>query len=357
MGGAMITGGFMKRYDNIQIFRVLACLGVFITHLAPRMGASGPAARAANWGASGVYLFFLISGFLACGARDIRPGGGVRGILAYYCKRLLRILPLYYAVILYNMALHCLLLKDVTPDPGGLYWLRYFLLTNAFIPAPDNFWANLSATWTISLFFVFYLLAPLLARLSGSCARAGILYVLTLLLRYVWVAAGLSSYMMIFYYLHFFVLGMLVRRLAERYRPVKAAAFFAVPAALLWIVTGTVGAGNDSFICQSWIFAEAILLTGGFRWQDTGEKEERGGLRAAAAGIFGALDRYSYAVYLIHAVVIDGIVLLQGRFALPGAAVLALAVSLTAAGARAAHFAVEKPAENLSRRLVTAIRM
>lgn len=334
----------MRQFDNIQIFRVLACLGVFITHLAPRMGAEGRIAAIANLGASGVYLFFLISGFLACSAKEIRPGGGAKGILVYYCKRLLRVLPLYYAVILYNMALHCLILKDVTPDPGGLSWLRYFLLTNAFIPAPDNFWANLSATWTISLFCVFYLLAPLLVRLARGTRGTAVLYLLTLLLRYVWVGAGLSSYMMIFYYLHFFVLGMLVRQLAEQYTPRKAALRFLMPAALLWIVLRVSGAGTDSFISQSWMFAVILLLTGGLQLK----KEHR---------LLGLLDRYSYAVYLVHAVVIDGIVLLQGHIALPNMAVLLIAVPLTAIGAWVAHFMIEKPAEKWSRRLVTAIRI
>ena len=150
----------MKKLENIQLLRALACIGVFVTHLAPRMGAQGLTAKIANFGASGVYLFFLISGYLVCMQKDIGSGSSVRQIKNFYIKRLLRILPLYYAVVLVNIVLHTFLLQDVTPDPQKLYWLRYFFLTNALIPAPDNFWSNLSATWTISLFVVFYLTAP-----------------------------------------------------------------------------------------------------------------------------------------------------------------------------------------------------
>lgn len=370
----------MKKYDNIQILRVLACLGVFVTHLAPRMGVTGWAAKAANFGASGVYLFFLISGFLACCTRDISVGCGWKGIFSYYCKRLFRILPLYYAVILYHMALHGLILQDVPKDPAGLSWLRYFLLTNAFIPAPDNFWSNLSATWTISLFCFFYLCAPLFVRLigkkwlpvlklvhvepalfawligqregeekdsaAGNVRRAALLYLAVLLLRYIWVGAGLSAYMMAFYYLYFFVLGMLVHELSTVYRPLTAAIRFLLFAFAVGIVLELSGAGNDYFTVVSWGFALIVLLSVHFTW-----KREENGMPCRTARLIGVLDEYSYAIYLVHAVIIDGIVLLQAHVDLPGIAVLMIAVSLTAVGAYLAHQLIEKPAQRLGMRL------
>lgn len=372
----------MKKYDNIQILRVLSCLGVFITHLAPRMGAAGMIASAANFCASGVYLFFIISGFLACGARDIMPGNGCRSILAYYCRRFFRILPLYYGVILFNMALHGLILQDVPEDPAGLSWLRYFLLTNAFIPGPDNFWSNLSATWTISLFCFFYLCAPLLVRLIGGkrgIIKAAALYLSALLLRYIWVAAGLSAYMMVFYYLHYFILGMLVYKLAEACPPAAAALRFAVFAAILGAGLQGSGAGNDYFTVISWIYAALILATGGFCWKKEDSAEgsycptsprqlsgmaagrnhfgQKKSLSGRLARIVSVLDTYSYAIYLVHAVVIDGIVLLQAHVQLSGIAVLVAAVTLTAAGAYLARLLIEKPMENLSRRLVARLRI
>lgn len=49
-----------QKYEHIQLLRALACIGVFITHLAPRLGATGKAAWLANQGAAGVYLFFVL---------------------------------------------------------------------------------------------------------------------------------------------------------------------------------------------------------------------------------------------------------------------------------------------------------
>ncbi|MDO4293916.1 MAG: acyltransferase family protein [Eubacteriales bacterium] len=306
----------MKGYDNIRLLRAAACLGVFITHLAPYLGVTGRAAWLANQGAAGVYLFFLISGFLAAG--DRRLTAGRREIFGYYRNRLLRLLPLYYAVILYNMALHGLLLRDVPSDPKGLYWLRYFFLTNAVLPAPDNFWGNLSATWTISLFAAFYLLAPFFVRLIRGVGSAFFAYALALLLRYLWTAAGLSDYMMIFYYLHFFLLGILVRQIAGRQRLAPRLLLFGAAMAAIAAVLWLTGTRPDSFLLYSWAFGAIVLLTLK--------------LRCSARGVLLA-DAYSYEIYLVHAVVLEGIGLLRAHIAIPAAVVLILAVGLTAAGA------------------------
>ena len=210
-----------QKYEHIQLLRALACIGVFITHLAPRLGATGKAAWLANQGAAGVYLFFVLSGYLACCDRKL-PTAGKKELLTYYKKRLVRILPLYYGVILYNILLHGLILKDIPADPQGLYWLRYFFLTNSVIPAPNDFWGNLSATWTISLFMAFYLLVPVFVRLIRGCTSAFFCYVLALILRYLWVKTGYGDYMMIFYYLHYFLLGMLVWEIHQAGRRIGA---------------------------------------------------------------------------------------------------------------------------------------
>lgn len=330
----------MKQYDNIRIFRAAACLGVFLTHLGPYLGLTGGAAWAANQGASGVYLFFLISGFLACGDKEFLSGKK-NSALRYYKKRLLRLLPLYYAVVLYNMALHILILKDVPPDPDGLYWLRYFLMTNAWLPAPDNFWANLTATWTVCLFFAFYLLAPVLVQLIRGVGSAFFSYVLALLLRYLWTAAGLADYMMIFYYLHYFVLGMLVYHIMEA-KPflyvigksdtdpvknvliVRRTLFFAGLMAAVWLGIFLCRTEPDSFMTWSWVFGILLLATRDIRCKSR---------------ILQKIDLYSYEIYLVHAVVLDGIGMVRAHISIPVWGVAALAFGLTAVGAFAAKAA------------------
>lgn len=333
----------MKQYDNIRIFRAAACLGVFLTHLGPYLGLTGGAAWAVNQGAAGVYLFFMISGFLACGDKELLSGKK-NSALRYYKKRLLRLLPLYYAVVLYNMALHILILKDVPADPDGLYWLRYFLLTNAWLPAPDNFWANLTATWTVCLFFAFYLFAPVLVQLIRGTGSALFCYVLALMLRCMWTAAGLSDYMMIFYYLHYFVLGMLVYHIMEA-KPLPSAIGKAgtepeegglLVKKTLFFVALMAGVGLGMFLCRtkpdsfmvwSWAFGILLLATGSL---------------SCKSRFLRLIDRYSYEIYLVHAVVLDGIGMLRAHLFLPPWAAAMLAVGLTAAGAAMAKAAEKR---------------
>lgn len=339
----------VQRYDHIQVFRVLACLGVFFTHLVPRMGASGLVYRVANFGASGVYLFFLISGFLACGSRELFWKGRGKDTLAYYIRRLFRILPLYYVVVFAQILLHQVILRDVPPDPGGLYWLRYFLLTDVVLPAPSDFWGNLGATWTIGLFVAFYLLAPLLMRIARSAPSALFLYLAAVGLRYVWAGLGLSAYMMLFHYLHFFLLGIWVRYLSERMSPAKGAACMAVLSLGLGVGLSLLHQEGDYFMRLSWLFAVLILLTGDFSW----DKSRCHGL----GKLFSLLDTCSYGIYLVHGFVLEGIGRLQGHIALPAPFVLCLAVLLTAAGVWAARRLVEEPMEKLGRKLVAGIRI
>ena len=358
-----------QKYEHIQLLRAIACIGVFVTHLAPRLGATGKVAWLANQGAAGVYLFFVISGYLACCDRKF-PTAGKKEILTYYKKRLVRILPLYYAVILYNIFLHGFLLKDIPADPKRLYWLRYFFLTNSVIPAPNDFWGNISATWTISLFVAFYLLAPVFVRLIRGSTSAFFAYVLSLILRYLWIKTGYGDYMMIFYYLHYFLLGILVweiqqmdvRKERETSSQVVAqkqqertsktgartrqlavyAALLAAAGLILWLGR----AQTDSFILWSWCFGALLIAGSGFHFSRTG----------IAGRVTDAVlwtDRYSYEIYLVHAVVLEGLGMVRVHIGLSNAVFLILALLLTGVGA----ILSKKLIEDTAIRLVARNRM
>ncbi len=338
------------RYDNIEVLRVLACLGVFFSHLAPRIGAKGSLYAVMNFGASGVYLFFLISGFLACDSSAMTGKLRWRETLVYYIRRLFRILPLYYALILYQMVLHIFVLRDVAPDPGGLYWVRYFFVTSAFIPAPNDFWGNLGATWTVGLFAVFYLCAPFLVRLArGSARRSLCLYLAALALRCIWVELGLSAWMMFFYYLHYFVLGILLKCLAEEKGAAKAAIDLALLTTVLRFVLLLFRMEVDFFWQLSCLYGMLLLFTLSFSWGACFESPLRKAVKV--------LDKYSYEIYLIHAAVMEGLSLLQAHAALPAAAVILLSVLLTAAGAWVSRRLIEIPAGKWGRKLVAAVRI
>lgn len=138
---------------SFKIFKILSCFGVVLVHYGQITHLNGSIKILTDFGAYGVYMFFIISGFL--GYLSFSHSHSCR---QYYLKRIFRILPLYYTVIIYNIILYELLLSgrfEVPTDSSHLGWLRYFLLLSQAIPSSDNFWVNLSATWTISHFMFF----------------------------------------------------------------------------------------------------------------------------------------------------------------------------------------------------------
>jgi len=145
-----------KQIDSFKILKVLSCLGVILVHYGQISSLSKTPKIIADFGAYGVYMFFIISGFLG-----YHSYSHTLSFIQYYLKRIFRILPLYYTIIIYNVILYEFILRGhfiIPADSSHLDWLRYFLLLSQVLPSSDPFWINLSATWTISHFIFFYFL-------------------------------------------------------------------------------------------------------------------------------------------------------------------------------------------------------
>lgn len=136
-------------------------------------------------GGTGVYLFFILSGYLGFYSYNKRVN-----IKEYYLKRAFRIIPLYYSVIFLNMLMYGVfwnLTEYAKPvDNYKLGWLRYFLFLNQSIPAWDDFWKNLNATWTIPYFIMYYLLAPMLFKIISSYKKSVLFLAICWGIRHFW---------------------------------------------------------------------------------------------------------------------------------------------------------------------------
>lgn len=75
----------MKRV-NFQVLRVAACIGVFVVHVGQRLELQGYLRKMTDLGAMGVYLFFIISGYLCFASFDMKNGGGGRTFFVLYAK-------------------------------------------------------------------------------------------------------------------------------------------------------------------------------------------------------------------------------------------------------------------------------
>jgi len=125
----------------------------------------------AHSGWAGVDLFFVLSGFLITGILlDARQSP--RYFRSFYARRVLRIFPLYYALLLLALAILPLVPHpkiDVVAGAGGQDFFYWTFLSNWRI-ALDNAFHNriLAPTWSLAIEEQFYLVWPLVVLTLGG---------------------------------------------------------------------------------------------------------------------------------------------------------------------------------------------
>src|SRR5215813_13395445 len=120
--------------------------------------------KAAGFGMLGVDLFFVLSGFLITGVL-LDSRGAPRPLRNFYAHRLLRILPLYYGVLVICLLLLPLVIRyppsfEAVRTHQGWLWT----FTSNFFIAATGAWASLSFLshfWSLAIEEHYYLLWPL----------------------------------------------------------------------------------------------------------------------------------------------------------------------------------------------------
>jgi peptidoglycan/LPS O-acetylase OafA/YrhL len=133
-------------------------------------------------GFTGVDIFFVISGYLIGGHIYSEVRAGAFSYLRFYQRRARRILPAFYAVLLFTMLAALLLLSPLEASLFGrsalaatlsvsnfLFWhsARYFDTKSEFVP--------LLMTWSLAVEEQFYAIVPLLMVLLARLRRSLIL--------------------------------------------------------------------------------------------------------------------------------------------------------------------------------------
>ncbi len=174
-----------------------------------------------NLGGFGVAVFFLISGFLLYRPFVLAQLSGLKPQprSRFWARRLVRILPAYWAVLL----AHELFVSSATPSVGGLL-RRAFLID---IYAKGGVFRGVDVAWTLTIELSFYLVLPLIAGWVGSRQPVGTsdrrrlrvhirslsaLYIIGVICRTLvttdTVRFGEGSALTIFCFLDWFALGM-----------------------------------------------------------------------------------------------------------------------------------------------------
>lgn len=179
----------MQKNFGLDIVRSIAIILVLAAHLSPFFIVSPIIFNLLyHSGLYGVELFFVLSGFLIGNVflSKLLPVFSFSQLKNFYYRRLLRILPLYYVILVFLVIIDNLILKS-----KSLHVYHFIFLQN-FFPKEVGFFA---VSWTLSIQFWFYLIIPILfltisnkKNYSGNFIRGFLLAIsIIILLRYIYV--------------------------------------------------------------------------------------------------------------------------------------------------------------------------
>jgi exopolysaccharide production protein ExoZ len=176
---------------SIQMLRGIAASMVVLVHLDVQLNRHFGHGFESAWLASGVDIFFVISGFIMWVTTAKRVG--ITG--AQFMKnRLIRIVPLYWLISAFVLALSLFapqLLHTTVFSPSHV--IASFLFLPARHPVTGDFWPLLIPGWTLNLEMMFYVLFAFAIGLSGGALRRRLLWISAFLVGALLLASLLKS--------------------------------------------------------------------------------------------------------------------------------------------------------------------
>lgn len=305
----------MNRLPNFDPLRFFLASFVLLFHL-PQLSANQglpyfDGLPIFHRGLEAVYMFFVLSGFLIIRLiyrAKIRDSFSIKD---FYIRRILRIFPLYYLVLVFGLFFYNLLLPFLNiPFEINYTWKEAFFYNVFFIP---NVFAQLYAPggileilWSIGIEEQFYLvIAPLLFFINVKW----ILRVLSILLIGYFILywsdffEALQNYLFVFFYLFS---GGVIAILEEKKKLEILKRFAVFPliicvATLLYFVT-------DLFLFETlWLRAAFTCLLFAFFIHSIAFNNRGVEVKNKLLHHFGSI---SYGIYMFHAIVLNAVVFL-----------------------------------------------
>jgi len=349
-----MTEGDGGRFESLTIGRGIAALLIVLYHLDSHLGDPLRAVLPAiGYAPLGVDFFFCLSGFVLAHVHRASLEAGTYDHAGFVVKRLARVYPLHLATLLGALALaavgHLLGQDPATHDSVGNFLANLFMVhawgTTGGLSWNQPSW-SISAEWGAYLVFPFA--AIIVLRLRSDLVRIAVALAFYLAAEAVALRfighdlAGLTYDFGILRIAPGFFAGIvihgLVRSVARDGRvhpdlalPLAAAAVVAMVAAAMLDVPGFA------------ILLAMPVVIGLVALADTGR---RPGTRFGRAMVY--LGEISYAIYLVHGLVLSAVFSALARIGLGGGvraiAAIVLSVGGTLGAAAIAHVAIELPA-------------
>ena len=299
------------RFDGVQLLRFLASAMVLVAHATiytdERLGKGVPIWRV---GGAGVDIFFVISGFVIVLASRGRGKDAWVGWQSFLARRGLRIFPMYWLATLVNLAIFFILPGAVLHSKleiGDI--LQWFLLVPTY-NSDGRIEPLIGVAWTLYFETFFYALfaLSLYLRRSPFAVVAPILLVCaatSLLRRPGWppIAVYLDPKVLEF------LIGMLIAASKDRLtNHPNGGALTAAIGVVLMLNFGAIG-GLLEFVVRA---TASAMIVGG-----TVALESRLAGRVGKPLLF--LGAASYAIYLIHPLVVPAVPMLLRKLGMVNA--------------------------------------
>lgn len=267
-GGARFSAAPDESANNFTVLRLLLAVMVVFGHF--KMLSGGASSRFPfNLADAGVDCFFVVSGYMITGSVERS-----RGVLAFYTRRVFRLVPMYGFVVLAQTVVIVSLLPDgpfsavqqaasyvvcnllfanfLQPDIGGV------LLGHLAVPSINP------SLWTLKIEIGFYLVVPLIyvAVQRWGWRVLAVLFVGSAVFEIVALHLGLDRYAkQLPGQLQFFALGMALYLYGDRIRIGPLAAIAVSVAFLLaWTWLWPIPAAIRPLIVGAFVFCFALRL-------------------------------------------------------------------------------------------------
>jgi peptidoglycan/LPS O-acetylase OafA/YrhL len=361
-GVVSVDGGERTTSAQLQLrrltgLRAIAAVLVLLFHTGASMPGPEGFEIVGSAGYVGVSFFFVLSGFIL--TWSLRPSTPRR---TFYRRRIARIYPLHLATLVIAVTV-------ITLEGGQLSLMALMAnvtLTQAWVPVEWVYYGGNGVAWSISCEMFFYALLPFIApRLLRASTRrclivagaaAVTLMSLPIALHTIYSERDFTGLLWVFppYRLAEFLLGVTAavafRRGFLRWRLAPAATV----AALLYVIATAVHAyleTKQAPVPQE--IASLVILPGVLLLIPAAAAADVSGSTGVLSGrVMVRLGEWSFALYLVHQLVIRVVELYIPRDELSAASGLAVQLGIVAVAlgvAGACHVLLERPAERALR--------
>lgn len=286
---------------SVQMLRGIAATMVMFVHFDTELMRLHHQPLGSFWLASGVDIFFVISGFIMWSSVERRPGVSAREFLR---NRIIRIVPLYWLVTAFVVAVVLIAPRAArTTALEPLHVLSSFLFLPARHPETGQFWPVVVPGWSLNYEMLFYVVFAVALSVSKGARLTRFILIFGLLIAILASGQALEGRIDV---MHFyanpvtveFLLGIGLAVLC-RERFLKPSFLFscAIPAGffLLWGASHLPVWGGATFVGATLIVGGAVLMP------------------PIRRNILSRLGDASYSLYLTHGIVLSALAWITER--------------------------------------------